>query len=44
MLYLIGMGLFLLLICNNINQVIVGGLIIGFFAGILSQIEANTRK
>jgi hypothetical protein len=29
---------------GEIEKIICGGLILGFFAGVLSQIEGNTRK
>lgn len=29
---------------GDFNKMIGGGLIIGFFAGVISQIEGNTRK
>lgn len=41
----ISMSIFLLpLIDYNLNKSLSGGLILGFFAGVLSQIEGNTRK
>jgi hypothetical protein len=44
LLFSLTMGICLIPFIEDFYQRLGGGLILGFFAGVLSQIEGNTRK